>query len=73
MNGAAGPGDDRRINHFAVERNDAGTLLLSFFNDDKNALAQAISFAVGANALWITLIWRGLMANFPLKPKVRAF
>ena len=44
MNGAAGPGDDRRINHFAVERNDAGTLLLSFFNDDKNALGPGDFF-----------------------------
>ena len=73
MNGAAGPGDDRRINHFAVERNDAGTLLLSFFNDDKNALGPGDFFRGRRNALWITLIWRGLMANFPLKPKVRAF
>ena len=44
MNGAAGPGDDRGVDHFAVERNDAGTLLLSFFNDDKNALGPGDFF-----------------------------
>ena len=44
MNGAAGPGDDRCVDHFAVERNDAGALLLSFFNDDKNALGPGDFF-----------------------------
>lgn len=44
MNGAAGPGDDRCVDHFAVERNDAGALLLSFFNDGKNALGPGDFF-----------------------------